>query len=243
MVARLSGKGAAMPADGDDRRSRRSRRLISEALVGLLREKRYDGITVREIIDRADVGRSTFYLHFRSKEEVLAGEFERVLDVLHGEHDAEGEDDDPFLASLGLFRHVQEQYPLYRALVRGHGVDVLTRRGTGICAPGRSGKFAALAGERGTRRCGADSSPTSWSAPSCRCSADGWSTRCPTNRSRCTRCMCGWSCPRSDRPASNRCGRSRMARLSPLRAGRRRVALSRSSDRSGLYRRFVPAGR
>ncbi len=44
-----------------DRRSRRSRRLIIDALLALMLEKRFDRITVQEIIDRADVGRTTFY--------------------------------------------------------------------------------------------------------------------------------------------------------------------------------------
>ena len=72
--------------DEADRRSRRSRRLIVEALLALMREKRYDRITVQEIIDRADVGRTTFYAQFRNKEDVLESEIERVLGLLHAEH-------------------------------------------------------------------------------------------------------------------------------------------------------------
>ena len=109
----------------DDRRSRRSRRLIVDALIALMREKRYDRITVQEIIDRADVGRSTFYAQFRNKEDVLVSEFDRVLGLLHEQHLAATEESaDNLLPSLALFRHVQEQQPLYAALVRGLALEL-----------------------------------------------------------------------------------------------------------------------
>jgi len=115
--------------DGDkaDRRSRRTRRLIAEALIALMVEGRYDRITVQEIIDRADVGRSTFYAHYRDKEDVLISEGERVLALLHLDPDDTG--GQQLIPSLGLFRHVQEHHHLYHALVRGHGVDLLYETG------------------------------------------------------------------------------------------------------------------
>jgi AcrR family transcriptional regulator len=103
-----------------DRRSRRSRRLIVDALLVLMLEKRFDRITVQDIIDRADVGRTTFYAQFRNKEHVLESELERVFALLHAQHLASVEEPaDQLLPSLGLFRHVQEQQPLYPALIRG----------------------------------------------------------------------------------------------------------------------------
>ncbi|MGH2614783.1 MAG: TetR/AcrR family transcriptional regulator [Thermomicrobiales bacterium] len=107
-----------------DRRSRRSQRLIVEALLALMREKRYDRITVQEIIDQADVGRSTFYAQFRNKEDVLVSEVERVLGLLHEQHLAPADDPaDHLLPSAGFFRHVQETQSLYPALVRGLAID------------------------------------------------------------------------------------------------------------------------
>src|SRR5215469_931964 len=50
-----------------DRRVQRTRDLLHEALGSLIREKPYDEIAVKEILDRANVGRSTFYLHFRTR--------------------------------------------------------------------------------------------------------------------------------------------------------------------------------
>lgn len=63
----------------EDRRVRRTKKLLQEALGSLIREKPYDEIVVHEILDRADVGRSTFYMHFRDKDELLASGIRDML--------------------------------------------------------------------------------------------------------------------------------------------------------------------
>lgn len=50
-----------------DRRTARTRQALETAFIELLREKHYDSIAIHEITDRANVGRSTFYLHYPSK--------------------------------------------------------------------------------------------------------------------------------------------------------------------------------
>ena len=54
-----------------DRRQRKTRQAIYEAFEGLMAESHYSQITVAQIIERADVGRSTFYAHFETKDDLL----------------------------------------------------------------------------------------------------------------------------------------------------------------------------
>src|SRR6266849_4806553 len=50
----------------EDRRVRRTRESLHKALISLALEKNYDSISVQEVLDRADVGRSTFYTHSKA---------------------------------------------------------------------------------------------------------------------------------------------------------------------------------
>lgn len=65
-----------------DRRIQRTRELLLDALVHLLMERGYEKLTIQNLLDRAKVGRSTFYAHFQSKDELLACSIERLRDHL-----------------------------------------------------------------------------------------------------------------------------------------------------------------
>src|SRR5579859_2392360 len=69
--------------DKPDRRVRRSRESLHKALISLALEKHYDSITVQEVLDRADVGRSTFYTHFHGLEELLISGTQELRKTLH----------------------------------------------------------------------------------------------------------------------------------------------------------------
>lgn len=112
-------------SDKNDRRSQRTRQLLSEALVALIREKDYNTITVSDIIERANIGRSTFYAHYRDKDDLFVGELDRVIEVLS--HRIPNQEESPFFPSLGLFRHVGEEYELYKALLWTPGIDLLIK--------------------------------------------------------------------------------------------------------------------
>jgi AcrR family transcriptional regulator len=63
----------------NDRRVQKTETLLRDALTSLIREKAYDSIAVKEILDRANVGRSTFYTHFRDKDDLLASSIHEML--------------------------------------------------------------------------------------------------------------------------------------------------------------------
>jgi AcrR family transcriptional regulator len=62
-----------------DRRIQKTRKLLHEALFSLAREKNYDSIVVKDILERANVGRSTFYTHFGDKDELLVSGMHDML--------------------------------------------------------------------------------------------------------------------------------------------------------------------
>src|SRR5512133_339484 len=66
----------------EDRRTQRTQQALMDALLDLLKAKHYDAISVKDIIESANVGRSTFYAHYQTKDDLLRGAFERVLDML-----------------------------------------------------------------------------------------------------------------------------------------------------------------
>ena len=91
-----------------DRRIEKTRRLLHEALNSLTREKPYEEITVQEILDRANVGRSTFYMHFRGKDDLLVSAIHELLGPVHGSGEAPSGTIDQRITSFSLpiFEHV-----------------------------------------------------------------------------------------------------------------------------------------
>ena len=106
-----------------DRRVRRTRTAILHALIGLMQEKGYDAVTVSDIIDRADVGRSTFYTHFTDKRDVLDESISGLGEFLRAHRDSSG--GQLFGFSLAMFEHAHEQLPMLRALLGRRGGAVV----------------------------------------------------------------------------------------------------------------------
>ena len=66
-----------------DRRVERTRELLQKALIELIAERGYDAITIQDIVDRANVGRTTFYLHYNSKDELFMSCHEAIVREFH----------------------------------------------------------------------------------------------------------------------------------------------------------------
>lgn len=54
-----------------DRRVQRTRELLQKSLIDLIGERGYDAITIQDIVDRANVARTTFYVHYGSKDDLF----------------------------------------------------------------------------------------------------------------------------------------------------------------------------
>ena len=100
----------------NDRQSQRTRQALGDALLELMMEKGYRAVSIKDIIDRANVGRSTFYVHYSDKDELFESQLNRMVEMLIEHTPQAVMERNPFFPSLGLFQHVQQQWKLYRLL-------------------------------------------------------------------------------------------------------------------------------
>ena len=109
-----------------DRRIQRTRQLLEAALLSLIKEKDFDAISVQEIIDRANVGRATFYAHYENKEDLIESGFDGLLTTLRERqrearlHEG-GENERLFAFSRHLLAHADEHRDIFPAMVSKRG--------------------------------------------------------------------------------------------------------------------------
>jgi AcrR family transcriptional regulator len=113
-------------AETMDRRAARTQKALHGALMSLILRKGYEAITIQDIIDEADVGRSTFYAHYTGKEDLLRSGFQTLRAELAEAQrttraKTEGSPGEPLGFSLALFDHASGYTDVYRALVGGRG--------------------------------------------------------------------------------------------------------------------------
>ena len=99
-----------------DERIRRTHTRLGGALVQLMQEKPIEKITVQEVLDRAAVGRSTFYLHFRDKDDLLLSQLEGFLQMMSTALTVRKEASHRVVPVKEMFDHIAGQMKIYRAL-------------------------------------------------------------------------------------------------------------------------------
>ncbi|ANP86015.1 hypothetical protein BA011_09925 [Rhizobium leguminosarum] len=106
-----------------DRRIARTRTSLHRALISLIIEKGYDSITVEEICQAANVGRSTFYLHYTGKDDLKQSGLDGLRRQLAetAAHAAKGEGSQRLGFSLAMFEHARDHVDVYRALAGSRG--------------------------------------------------------------------------------------------------------------------------
>lgn len=117
----------------NDRRTQKTKKYLAMALVELILEKGYDAITIQDIIDRANVGRSTFYSHYESKEQLLVGNINFQLALI----ETPGNDPENYPLGINLsylFHHTREHLHLAKALAQTKSIEILSNHFADICA-------------------------------------------------------------------------------------------------------------
>ena len=119
--------GARTPKTAD-RRVQRTHRTLRQSLISLMLERGWDDVSVQDVCEHADVGRSTFYMHFADKEDLLVAGFNDLRKAIREQLAATVEPGQPLPFARGMIEHACEHQRLFKALVgRRSGQVVLAR--------------------------------------------------------------------------------------------------------------------
>ncbi|MBT5775558.1 MAG: TetR/AcrR family transcriptional regulator [Dehalococcoidia bacterium] len=106
----------------EDRRVRRTKQRLKDALNELIVEKGYDRVTVQDLIDRADVGRSTFYAHYDTKDDLMMSQLGPLQEQMGWALGSDRALTESVVASLPLFEHIAEHHEEFRAMIGSRGI-------------------------------------------------------------------------------------------------------------------------
>ena len=112
-----------------DRRVARTRAMLHEALISLIAEKGYETITVEDVCEQANVGRSTFYAHYASKDDLMRSGLKNLRSALFHQRKGASAPKPPevrdFTFSLTMFEHARDHMHLHRTLVGNRGGTIV----------------------------------------------------------------------------------------------------------------------
>lgn len=113
--------------DKSDRRIGKTRTAIYQALNDLLHEKKYANITIQEIIDRANVGRTTFYQHFTDKDTLLMICIENIFESLsnHLTEQPPPKHESRLIPAAEIFAHIRENSRLINGILMSDSGEIL----------------------------------------------------------------------------------------------------------------------
>jgi AcrR family transcriptional regulator len=101
-----------------DARVRRTRDALGDALVALMQEKPFDTITVQDVLDRANVSRSTFYMHYSDKDDLLMSDADEFFEAISTALSQHGDKSDRVFPVQEFFTHLTDVQPFIKALVK-----------------------------------------------------------------------------------------------------------------------------
>jgi len=117
-----------------DRRIVRTRDTLGDALVALMHEKNFEEITVQDVLDRAGVGRSTFYVHYRDKDDLFLSDVEDFFEHASTVLKRTGASMKRLVPVQEFFAHIREAREFYSALVRSGKINDVHALGRGFFA-------------------------------------------------------------------------------------------------------------
>jgi AcrR family transcriptional regulator len=117
-----------------DRRILRTRDTLGDALVALMQEKPFEEITVQQVLDRAGVGRATFYVHYRDKDDLFLSDMEDFLEHCSTALTRQGASVKRLLPVQEFFTHVRDAREFYVALVKSGKMNDVQALGRGFFA-------------------------------------------------------------------------------------------------------------
>lgn len=124
-----------------DRRIVRTRDTLGDALVALMHEKNFDEITVQNLLDRADVGRSTFYVHYRDIQDLFLSDVEDFFDSFSTMLTRQGASTKRLLPVNELFTHIRQVREFYSAVVTSGMISDVQALGRGFFARSIEGRL------------------------------------------------------------------------------------------------------
>jgi AcrR family transcriptional regulator len=133
-----------------DRRARRTRDALGDALIDLMQERSFKSITVQDVLDRAEVGRSTFYTHYRDKDDLFLSDVEDFWEAISTMLDRSGEVSKRVAPVCELFIHVAEAKVFRDALVASGKVHDVMELGQGQFARAIEQRLMKLSEGKGT---------------------------------------------------------------------------------------------
>jgi AcrR family transcriptional regulator len=128
----------------EDQRVRRTRDRLGDAMMALLVEKPFDNITVQDVLDRAEVSRSTFYTYFRDKNDLFLSDAEDFFEMMAMSLSRAGDKSERVAPVQELFAHIREVRPFYDALIASGQKQVLLELGQGHFALGIEQRFKEI---------------------------------------------------------------------------------------------------
>lgn len=113
--------------DKQDRRVQRTRRHLREALMTLIDEKGYDVVTIHDITERADLGRTTFYLHYQSKDELFLDHHKGFAEMMQINAISREQllNDEPQPEYVMFLQELNDNQDLYRTIIQAKDADYI----------------------------------------------------------------------------------------------------------------------